>query len=59
MPIREYMCNQCGSSKERIEYQSKVYGAMECDKCSSRMNRMLSKSDFILKGDGWYGKGNN
>jgi len=54
MPIFEYICKSCGESIE-------VWGNDEplCPKCKNKMEKIISKSTFILKGGGWYSEGYN
>lgn len=55
MPIREYAC--CGI---RIEQLEGVLGAEPegeapiCRRCGQPMQRLISRSSFQLRGDGWY-----
>jgi putative FmdB family regulatory protein len=55
MPIREYMCRECGEVYEwfyrTTEKQKKV---SRCRKCGGKADMVLSKTSFILKGSGWY-----
>lgn len=53
MPIYEYECKSC---KTRFE---KLMGIRDpqpdCPECgSSESRRLISRSSFVLKGDGWY-----
>jgi putative FmdB family regulatory protein len=52
MPIYEYKCNKCG-----------VFEAMQgireaplrkCPTCKGKIERLISRGSFILKGSGWY-----
>jgi putative FmdB family regulatory protein len=52
MPIYEYKCNKCG-----------VFEAMQgikeaplrkCPTCKGKVERLISRGSFILKGSGWY-----
>ena len=58
MPIYEYKCKEC----------DKIYEVMQgfedeplekCEKCGGLLEKILSKSNFQLKGDGWYKDGYN
>lgn len=54
MPIYEYVCFEC---KAEIEMRQPMDCDPErCPKCgaSRSLNRRLSRSDFSLKGSGWY-----
>lgn len=52
MPIYEYKCSKCG-----------VFEAMQgikeaplkrCPTCKGKVERLISRGSFILKGSGWY-----
>lgn len=54
MPIYEYRCDQCGSTKE---YLQKMQDApiTVCPECGSHdYHKCISAVGFQLKGDGWY-----
>jgi putative FmdB family regulatory protein len=54
MPIYEYACEKCGN---HIEVLQKVGDAppKKCSKCKKgRMEKMISRTSFQLKGGGWY-----
>lgn len=53
MPIYEYQCDKCGA---RVELLQKINDKpLEvCEKCSGKMDRLISQSAFHLKGGGWY-----
>ena len=56
MPIYEYECPGCLDSKEvlvRVVEKGKDY-APSCARCGLRYARIISKSNFQLKGTGWY-----
>ena len=53
MPIYEYECSSC---KTRFE---KLMGVRDpnpdCPACGNKdSRRLISRSSFVLKGDGWY-----
>ena len=52
MPIYEYKCNKCGV----VEVMQRITEAplRKCPNCKSRVERMVSRSSFVLKGSGWY-----
>jgi len=52
MPIYEYKCNKCGV----VEAMQRITDAplKKCPNCKSRVERMVSRSSFVLKGTGWY-----
>ena len=65
MPLKEYICLKCSNMFEVLELISNKKKT-KCPKCNSiRVNSLISKSTFHLKGEGWYkdgyqkGKGKN
>lgn len=52
MPIYEYSCPRCGT----FETTQRITEAplKRCPTCKSKVERMLSRTSFILKGSGWY-----
>lgn len=55
MPIYEYTCENCGKVIEkfkRINDESDEY----CN-CGGKLHKLISNSNFILKGGGWYSSG--
>lgn len=52
MPIYEYSCPECGTfeTMQRITEPA----LKRCPKCKSKVERMVSRTSFILKGSGWY-----
>lgn len=55
MPIHEYKCNNCGElSEEFYLSQKEVKNKIKCKKCGKYMNKLVSSSNFHLKGSGWY-----
>jgi putative FmdB family regulatory protein len=53
MPIYEYICEKCGS---HIEVIQKVSDAplKRCQKCRGKLEKIMSRTSFQLKGSGWY-----
>jgi putative FmdB family regulatory protein len=51
MPIYIFGCIQCGNEFEKI--QSMKENNPECPECRGEVRRLISKSSFRLKGDGW------
>jgi putative FmdB family regulatory protein len=53
MPIYEYICEKCGSHTEVIQ---KVGAAplKRCGKCRGKLEKIVSRTSFQLKGGGWY-----
>ncbi|MCU0223141.1 MAG: zinc ribbon domain-containing protein [Acidobacteria bacterium] len=56
MPIYEYRCQACGDEFEVIQKLSE--GPLKrCSKCGGRLEKLLSRTAFLLKGGGWYADG--
>jgi putative FmdB family regulatory protein len=53
MPIYEYECLDCG---KRFEIFRKISEEPleRCTACGGRLNRLVSRCSFQLKGTGWY-----
>lgn len=53
MPIYEYICEKCGS---HLEVLQKVSDAplKRCQKCRGKLEKIVSRTSFQLKGGGWY-----
>lgn len=57
MPIYEYECEKCGHQFER-EQRMTAPPVKSCPECKSRkVNKLISRSSFVLKGGGWYADG--
>ena len=54
MPIYEYRCSACGHYLEALQKMSE--GPLrKCPECGkSQLKRLVSASQFRLKGSGWY-----
>jgi putative FmdB family regulatory protein len=52
MPIYEYQCPKCGV----VEVMQRITEdpLKRCPNCKSKVERIMSRSSFILKGSGWY-----
>jgi len=52
MPIYEYQCPKCGlfEAMQRITESP----LRKCPTCKSKVERLVSRSSFVLKGSGWY-----
>ena len=53
MPIYEYRCLNCSHEFELLQKFSDP-PANECPTCSGTVQKLISRSAFHLKGDGWY-----
>src|ERR1700680_1059950 len=52
MPIYEYQCPKCGI----FEVTRRITEAplKRCPTCKAKVERILSRTSFVLKGSGWY-----
>jgi len=55
MPIYEYICPNCGKKIELLQRLGEK--APLCKECRTKLNKIISKSSFILVGDGWSNSG--
>ena len=53
MPIYEYHCLDCGHEFDLLQKFSDP-PATTCPSCSGTVKKLISRSAFHLKGDGWY-----
>lgn len=54
MPIYEYQCGKCGHEDDFLE-KIGAPSVRKCPSCGKRsFQRLVSRSAFHLKGDGWY-----
>ena len=51
MPLYEYSCIKCNYTIEVNQHHSKPNP--ECPECRGETRKLISKSSFQLKGDGW------
>jgi putative FmdB family regulatory protein len=56
MPIYEYRCKSCGNVVEVIQ-RIGDRPLRKCRECSGRMEKLVSRAAFILKGGGWFAEG--
>ena len=57
MPMYEYQCNDCEEHFERRLSISDFDQPQDCPSCEAPgAERLISKTSFVLKGDGWAGK---
>ena len=56
MPVYEYECKSC---ENIIEIQQKISEdpLTSCPDCGSEVKKLVSRSSFHLKGQGWYSDG--
>jgi putative FmdB family regulatory protein len=53
MPIYEYSCKHCGHQFDLIQKMSDS-PVQKCEKCGMDAERIISQTNFMLKGTGWY-----
>ena len=53
MPIYEYVCEKCGDHTEVMQKVSDP-PLKRCKKCRGRLEKLISRTAFHLKGSGWY-----
>jgi len=53
MPLYEYKCKSCKRQFEVLQKMSEE-PLEECLYCSGRVEKLISRSSFQLKGSGWY-----
>ena len=53
MPIYEYQCPSCSTLFEEL-VSSVDKTVVPCTHCGKEAHRVMSKTTFQLKGDGWY-----
>jgi putative FmdB family regulatory protein len=56
MPIYEYRCRECGHQFETIQRVG-ARALRKCPECSGRLEKLISRTSFQLKGGGWYAQG--
>ena len=54
MPIYEYQCPKCGNIFEEWAKASEAHKEEPCPQCGALSPRIISRTSFVLKGDGWY-----
>ena len=55
MPIYEYECKTCGVYE--ISHKITEPAREKCETCGSPIRRLISATNFALKGGGWYADG--
>jgi putative FmdB family regulatory protein len=56
MPIYEYQCNKCGNVFEVMQKFSDA-PIKKHQKCGGKVEKLISRSGFQLKGGGWFASG--
>ena len=57
MPIYEYACQKCGErfeAEQRITEEAYARHSQAGGDCDGAVKRLISRTSFALKGDGWY-----
>jgi len=58
MPLYEYECETCGLIFEARQKFSDA-PLKECRECGGRVQKLISRGGFALKGGGWHDQGYN
>lgn len=53
--IYDYHCKNCNNEVE-VEHKITEEPKVLCDHCQFLMERIISKTHFVLKGDKWFNK---
>ena len=53
MQIYEYLCEKCGAHTEVLQRMTDE-PLKRCKKCRGKLEKLISKASFQLKGSGWY-----
>jgi putative FmdB family regulatory protein len=56
MPIYEYRCKACGHTLEVIQKLDDK-PLTKCPECSGKLEKLVSRAAFQLKGGGWFNEG--
>ena len=56
MPIYEYRCTACGHTLEAIQ-KLDARPLSKCPECSGKLEKLVSRAAFQLKGGGWFSEG--
>jgi len=56
MPVYEYECPACKVVHE-VQQRMTDNPLSECPDCGGKVNKIMSRSSFQLKGGGWYADG--
>ncbi len=56
MPIYEYRCTACGHQIEVMQKMSERK-LRKCSRCSGRLEKLISRAAFQLRGGGWASEG--
>ena len=56
MPIYEYSCTACRRTFEKIQKVG-ARTLRKCEECGGKLEKLVSRSAFHLKGGGWFDSG--
>jgi putative FmdB family regulatory protein len=56
VPLYEYRCRSCGHLMEALQRFSDP-PLKRCESCGGKLEKLISRSAFHLKGGGWYAEG--
>ena len=56
MPTYEYRCPDCAHDFEKILKSADCKAPQDCPECGTVADKRVSRTNFVLKGDGWPGK---
>ena len=56
LPIYEYRCAKCGHTLEAIQ-KIDDRPLSKCPECSGKLEKLVSRAAFQLKGGGWFSEG--
>jgi putative FmdB family regulatory protein len=56
LPLYEYRCLACGRTIEALQRYSDP-PLRKCESCGGKVEKLISRSAFHLKGGGWYAEG--
>ncbi|MBD3867704.1 MAG: zinc ribbon domain-containing protein [Acidobacteria bacterium] len=56
MPIYEYSCTACRRTFEKIQKVG-ARSLRKCEECGGKLEKLVSRSAFHLKGGGWFDSG--
>ena len=53
MPLYVFKCEQCGKEQEIYAKSFRIDRLIPCKDCEGIAQRIISETNFILKGSGW------
>jgi putative FmdB family regulatory protein len=56
MPIYEYRCSICNHQFESLQKVG-ARALQKCPECSGKLEKLVSRTSFQLKGGGWFDQG--